>query len=237
MPFGGAGALHAGALIKEIDLASALVPRFPGITSALGCVIADMRHDFVLTLNRMLDALDLDAIERERRRMTAEGNALLDGSGVPFTGREVMLELDMSYVGQTHTVAAPIPLEAGALTRDGIKAAFERRYRELYGRLLEGIAIRVLNMRLAVVGRRPKLDLMLLAHSAKVEDTRRGTRRTYVEGRWVEASVYRRLDLPAGATIDGPAILEQPDATIFVDPGLAATVDRFGNLVIARKPE
>ena len=52
MPFGGAGALHAGALMKEVGLASTLVPRFPGVTSALGCVIADMRHDFVQTINR-----------------------------------------------------------------------------------------------------------------------------------------------------------------------------------------
>jgi N-methylhydantoinase A len=55
MPFGGGGALHTGALIKEVGLASALVPRFPGVTSALGCVVADMRHDRVQTVNRLLD--------------------------------------------------------------------------------------------------------------------------------------------------------------------------------------
>ena len=237
MPFGGGGALHVGAIIKEVGLANALVPRFPGITSAMGCVIADMRHDFVLTLNGMLDTLDLSRIESERRRMTAEGNTLLDRSGVPFTGRELLLELDMSYVGQTHTVAAPVAIGPEGLTHAGIRAAFERRYRELYGQLLESIAIRVLNMRLSVLGRRPKLDLMLLASRGRPEDARRGTRRTYVEGRWIEAPVYRRLDLPPAAMILGPAILEQPDATIFLEPDLAGRVDRFGNLVITRKSE
>ena len=58
MPFGGGGALHAGALISEVGLSRAIVPRFPGITSALGCVIADLRHDHVETVNMMLDGLE-----------------------------------------------------------------------------------------------------------------------------------------------------------------------------------
>ena len=67
MPFGGGGALHVGALIRQIGLKCALVPRFPGITSALGCVLADLRHDLVQTLNLMLDGLDAPALERRMR--------------------------------------------------------------------------------------------------------------------------------------------------------------------------
>ena len=241
MPFGGGGALHAGALIKEVGLAKALVPRYPGITSALGCVIADMRHDFVLTLNRLLDALDADALDRDIRRLAAEGRALLDRSAVRFTGRDVIVELDMSYVGQTHTVAVPLALAVGdgptGISREAIRGAFEARYRAVYGRLLEGIAMRVLNLRLAVVGRRPKLDLALLAPrgNATAKAAQVGTRRVYIEGRWVEAPVYRRLELPAETVIPGPAILEQPDTTIFIDPDLEGAVDRFGNVILSRK--
>jgi N-methylhydantoinase A len=232
MPFGGGGALHAGALIKEVGLGKALIPRHPGVTSALGCVIADMRHDFVLTVNRLLDALDVDTLAADVQRLAREGTALVESSQVQFTGCDTLVELDMSYVGQTHTVAVPI---AGALDAASICAAFEARYRAAYGRLLEGIAMRVLNLRVAVVGRRPKLDLMRLAprKDGSIAAARRGTRRVYVDGGFADAPVYARLDLPAGAAVAGPAMLEQPDTTIFIDPGLVGTLDRFGNVILA----
>jgi N-methylhydantoinase A len=232
MPFGGGGALHAGALIREVGLAKALIPRHPGVTSALGCVIADIRHDFVMTVNRLLDEVDVGALGTDMRRLAQQGAALVEGAKVQLTGRDTIVELDMSYVGQTHTVAVPL---AGALDAAAIRAAFEARYRAAYGRLLEGIAMRVLNLRVAVIGRRPKLDLIGLAPKpgGTVAAARRGTRRVYVNGGFAEAPVYARLDLPAGAVIPGPAILEQPDTTIFIDPGLVGSVDRFGNVVLA----
>jgi N-methylhydantoinase A len=233
MPFGGGGALHAGALIQEVGLGKALIPRYPGVTSALGCVIADMRHDFVLTVNRLLDEVDIDALTSDLQRLAQEGAALVERSQVAVSGRDVVVELDMSYVGQTHTVA--VPLAAGTLDAATIRAAFEARYRAAYGRLLEGIAMRVLNLRVAVVGRRPKLDLMRLAprKDGSIAAAKRGTRRVYVDGGFAEAPVYARLDLPAGAVVAGPAMLEQPDTTIFIDPGLVGTLDRFGNVILA----
>jgi N-methylhydantoinase A len=241
MPFGGGGALHAGALIKEVGLAQAVVPRFPGVTSALGCVIADMRHDFVQTINQLLDQLDLKALDAAMVGHAQEGLALLERAGVQFEGIECLFELDMLYVGQTHTVAVPLPAKLAGkttgITRDIIRAAFEARYREAYGRLLDGIAIRLLNLRVAAVGRRPKFDLTLLAPAADadIERARRGSRKVYVDGAWHEAAIYERLDLPVGARVAGPALLEQPDATIFVEPDLAGEVDRFGNFIISRR--
>jgi N-methylhydantoinase A len=234
MPFGGGGALHAGALIKEVGLAKALIPRHPGVTSALGCVIADVRHDFVTTVNRLLDEVDVAALGADVRRLAREGTALVEGAKVKLTGCDTIVELDMSYVGQTHTVAVPL---AGTLDAGAIRAAFEARYRAAYGRLLEGIAMRVLNLRVAVIGRRPKLDLIGLAPApgGSVAAAQRGTRRIYVDGGYADAPVYARLVLPTGAVVAGPAILEQPDTTIFIDPGLAGSVDRFGNVILERK--
>ena len=236
MPFGGGGALHAGALIREVGLAKAIVPRYPGVTSALGCVIADMRHDFVLTVNRLLGEADLPALAAEAGRMRAAGEALLDRSALRFIGRDALIELDMSYLGQTHTLAVPLAAD-GPFDEATLCAAFAARYRELYGRLLEGIAIRLLNLRLAVIGRRPRIDLTILAPPAGAsrEAARRGSRPVFVDGAWAEAAVWSRLDLPVGARIDGPAVLEQPDATVFLEPGLAGEVDRFGNFIIARR--
>ena len=235
MPFGGGGALHAGALIKEVGLAKALIPRHPGVTSALGCVIADVRHDFVTTVNRLLDDVDVVALGADLRRLAQEGSALVGGAKVQLAGCDTIVELDMSYVGQTHTVAVPL---AGALATGSIRTAFEARYRAAYGRLLDGIAMRVLNLRVAVIGLRPKLDLGALAPKpgGSVADAERGTRRVYVDGCYVEAPVYARLELPVGAVIPGPAILEQTDTTIFIDPGLSGCVDKFGNVILERKP-
>jgi N-methylhydantoinase A len=91
-------------------------------------------------------------------------------------------------------------------------------------------------LRTAAIGRRPALDLTLLAPGAEasVEGAARGTRQVWFDGAWHEARVLARLELPVGAVVEGPAILEQPDATIVVDPGLLARVDALGNLVIER---
>jgi len=241
MPFGGGGALHAGALIEEVGLARALVPRYPGVTSALGCVIADMRHDRVRTLNALLDDLDVDALNREIAVIVADAEALLAQAGVGFEGVEHVIELDMLYVGQTHTVAVALPVNVAAgradADRDGIHAAFQAAYRRAFGRLLDGIPTRVMNLRVAVIGKRPKFDLSLLAPAAggTVEAARRGERPVWFDGGWRDAGVYDRLALPVGAEVPGPAVLEQADTTILVDPGLIGRVDRHGNFVIARK--
>jgi len=235
MPFGGGGALHAGALIKEVGLKNALVPRHPGVTSALGCVIADMRHDFVHTWNALLDDLDVAALDAEMQRTADEGRALLEQAGVRFAALDTVFELDMLYVGQTHTVSVTLP-NVDTVTSAVVRTAFEDAYRRAYGRLLEGIGIRVLNLRTAVIGRRPKFDLTLLApEGGSVEPL--GNRAVWIDDGWQTATVYARLDLPVGAIVRGPALLEQPDTTIFIDPDLEGTVDAFGNLIIARKDD
>ena len=128
MPFGGGGALHAGALIKDVGLKSALVPRYPGVTSALGCTIADMRHDFVQTLNTLLDDLNLSQLTGQFSNLAGQGSVILDAAGVSFIGRETLFELDMSYLGQTHTVDVPLSLsEDFNIDRDQISIAFEAR--------------------------------------------------------------------------------------------------------------
>ena len=96
MPFGGGGALHAAALIREVGLARALIPRYPGVTSALGCVIADMRHDRVQTLNRPLATLDGPALHAAMQAAETELSPLLDRAGVAFSARRTEHALDMN---------------------------------------------------------------------------------------------------------------------------------------------
>ena len=236
LPFGGGGALHAGALIREVGLKAALVPRLPGVTSALGCVIADVRHDRVQTLNLMLDSLDAEALAARMRAEAATAKGVVERSGLALAGLEVRFELDMHYMGQTHTVAAPLALGSGPLTREAVAKAFEAAYAQAFSRLLPGLGVRIVNLRTTAIGRRPPIDLATLAPGpdASMSKAARGARRVWFDGGWRETTIWSRLELPVGAEIQGPAILEQGDATTVVDPGLKARVDRLGNVIVER---
>ena len=235
MPFGGGGALHTGALIKEVGLGSAIVPRYPGVTSALGCVVADMRHDRVQTVNTLLSELDTDTLGAEMADVARQTEQQLRAAGIQLSQIDRLYQFDMLYIGQTHTVTAEVDAEE-PLTRAAITAAFGTAYRSAFGRLLEGIPLRVMNYRVAVIGRRPDLDMTLFSPTggADAKACTLGTRRVYADGKHHSAEIYDRLRLNVGVSIDGPALLEQSDATIFVDPGLRAKVDSFGNLIITQ---
>lgn len=240
MPFGGGGGLHACAMLRDVGLARALVPRYPGVTSAMGCVIADMRHDFVQTVNTTLESLDTDDLRATMQAHIEQGMALLAASQSRFAATDVELELDMAYVGQTHTLAVAVPVEfvgglVAPLSPDAIGTAFDETYRSRFGRLLDGGTRRIVNLRSSIIGRRPKFDLRSLVpteQACSADDARKHSRRVHVGGEWREALVYDRLALPVGSEIDGPAVLEQGDTTVLIEPGMIGRVDAFGNTVI-----
>jgi len=241
MPFGGGGALHAGALIREIGLRAAIVPRLPGLTSALGCVIADLRHDQVQTVNLMLDGLDAAALGRRLLEEGRSAKAVVEGAGIAVERIDVGFELDMHYLGQTHAIAAPLPVtfesEGTAVTAAQVLAAFETAYEARFCHKLAGVPIKIVSLRATAIGRRPRFELAALAPKADASVTaaRRGQRPVFFDGAAVTTAIWSRLDLPVGSVVAGPAILEQPDATIVVDPGLVARVDPLGNVVIERQ--
>ncbi len=236
MPFGGGGALHVGALIREIGLRCALVPRFPGITSALGCVLADLRHDMVQTVNLMLDSLQATVLEIRMAAAGKEARAVIEAAGIAVERIDVVYELDMHYLGQTHTVAVPLPVEADArgVNEELVRKAFEAAYSASFSRLLPGLAVRIVSLRVAAIGRRPKFDFAVFAPeaSASLEEAKTGARQVWFPGGFRETGVWSRLALPAGAVIEGPAILEQPDATTVIEPGHVGRVDRLGNVIV-----
>jgi N-methylhydantoinase A len=162
--------------------------------------------------------------------------SVVTSAGAAFARIDRVFEFDMLYLGQTHTVAVAVD-PADGLTTEAIQTAFNTAYRTAYGRLLDGIPVRVMNYRVTVIGRRPAFDMAVFApKDGKPADACRiGTRTVWAEGAFHQAGLYDRLSLAVGERIAGPAILEQPDTTIFVDPGLYAVVDSFGNLVI--RPE
>jgi N-methylhydantoinase A len=232
MPFGGGGALHVCAMMREVGVTTGIVPRYPGVTSALGCVMADMRHDAVQTLNKSLVDLDLAQLQSRLANLAQACQKRLDSAGVRFERVQEMVTLDMLYLGQTHTLQ--VPLNPTDISRESIQAAFEKAYAASFGRVLTGMVIRVMNLRYARIGVRPKFDLAVLAPKGAGSTRSLGEQRVYHAGQWWDAQRYARLDLPVSAQIAGPAILEQADTTVWLEPGFTARVDSLGNLLVER---
>lgn len=239
MPFGGGGALHACALIDSVGIASAVVPRFPGVTSALGCVIADFRHDRVQSIERPLLDCDVKELRQRLQSMFEETSEAVRSAGVRLDVIEAELQMDMNYLGQTHSIAVGLPSEFLHVDFDHATLInlFENAYQRSFSRLLRETPIKAANLRVAAIGKRPKIDLSIFAppKDASVQAARRPSRDVWHDGQWRKMDIYSRLDLPADAIIAGPAILEQDDATVFVAEGFSALVDRAGNLIIKRQ--
>ena len=232
MPFGGGGALHVCAMMREVGVTTGIVPRYPGVTSALGCVMADMRHDAVQTLNKSLVDLDLAQLQSRLASLAEACQKRLDSAGVRFERIQELVALDMLYMGQTHTLQ--VPLNPTDISRESIQAAFEKAYATSFGRVLTGMVIRVMNLRYARIGVRPKFDLAVLAPKGVGNTHSLGVQRVYHAGQWWDAQRYARLDLPVSAQVAGPAILEQADTTVWLEPGFTARVDSLGNLLVER---
>jgi len=118
-----------------------------------------------------------------------------------------------------------------------VRTAFEAAYSASFSRLLPGLSIRIVSLRVAAIGRRPAFDFSVFRPdaAASLENAKAGSRQVWFDGGWRETSVWTRLALPAGAAIEGPAILEQPDATTVIEPGLVGRVDPLGNVIVEPK--
>ena len=235
MPFGGGGALHTGALMLDIGLGASVVPRYPGVNSALGCVMSDLRHDEVRTMNVLLDGLDCAELAQMIKEISLSSTKRVQNTKAKLASIDRIIELDMLYMGQSHSVAVPILEDPDKLTIASIGAAFDRAYAKAYSRPLTGIPIRILNLRLSMVGVRPAIDLQILAKGARADSVAScliSEQPIYADGAWHNGQIIDRLRLPEGAEIHGPALLVQPDATIYLDPFISATVDSFGNIIM-----
>ena len=232
--FGGAGPLHATALARELAIPRVLIPARPGITNAIGCAVADLRHDFTRTLNRPLESVDAADVAAVLAAQVASGRAILAREAVRIVGIDLLHGADMQFRGQTHLL--PVPLDPARLDRASLRAAFERAYLERFGIELPELGAMLVNVRTSVIGRRAEIDLALFAmageRAATLDDARIGTRPVWFEAGWLETAIYRRERLPLGALIEGPAIVTQLDTTTVIEPPDRARTDEVGNLVI-----
>jgi len=233
--FGGAGPLHAAALMKDVGIGRSLIPYYPGVLCALGCVTADVRHDFVRTVMRSLDELDPEGFRAMVRETVADGTRLIQDEGVPVERVDVLLAADMGYEGQRHNIRVTLPPE---LSPEGITAAFAEAYRSEYKQTLDGLPVRLTTLRVTVLGLRPRLDIgSWVAAGSALTGIPQGRRAVYFDGRYHDTPVYARAALPPGSELAGPAIVEQADCTTVLEPDTTARVDRLGNLILeARHP-
>lgn len=229
--FGGAGPLHAVALARELAIPKVLIPARPGITNALGCVVADLRHDFVRTLNRPLDAVEMADVHTLLATQEAEGRRLVEAEKVALTGIDVEFSADMQFVGQTHLLRVPLP--AASPSREEMQTRFEAAYHARFRVDLPNIRANLVNLNCSVSGRRPELDLSrLIDPTGRLETVLPKDHRPVWFGNWVESPVYWRDHLPLNLSLHGPAIIEQMDTTTIVEPGCHVTSDSDGNLII-----
>lgn len=232
--FGGAGPLHATALARELGIPTVLVPARPGITNALGCVVADLRHDYVRTVNKPLSAVDDATVARIYAEQAAEGEATIAREGVPVRELRRVLSADMQFQGQSHILS--VGVDSAAIGVAGLHKAFAAAYWRRFGIELAEIPPVLVNLHTAVIGVRPDISLGALAATERAPTlaaAKLGTRRVWFNDGWHETPVYAREKLPLDATLEGPAILEQLDCTTVVEPGDKVRQDRLGNLLIS----
>jgi len=232
--FGGAGPLHAVALAKELAIPTVLVPARPGITNAIGCLVADIRHDFVRTINQPVADLDMDLVQSTLRAQIVEGEKMIARDGMTVEEIIVVHETEMQFQGQSHmlTISLPDP----DISREALQQAFEEAYFARFALRLPEVRAILVTLHTAVIGRRKDVSLESLMdankRTADVDSAKISRRRVWFEDGWQDVDIYDRERLPLGAEIHGPAVLEQLDTTIVLEPGSVADVDPVGNLVI-----
>ncbi len=227
--FGGAGPLHAVAIARELGLPDVLVPARPGLTNALGCLVADLRQDFVRTINTPLDALDMAVVAETLEKQRAEGESINAIEQDEIVETEVLHAADMQFRGQTHLIRIAIP--SAFLPREALQSLFEQAYFARFQVRLPEIRAVVVNLVTSVIGRRRTFPLAALAGAGPSAELTR--RLLYSDGGWREACVFDRHRIGSGDRIAGPAIIQQMDSTTIVESGATATVDRLGNLCIS----
>lgn len=230
--FGGAGPLHATQLAEELEIPVVIVPPFPGNTSALGLVMADMRYDYVATLIQNLDDVDPALSEETLQELEAQAHSQLSQEGIPVERQCLERSFDLRYFGQSHELNLPVDgqhITPKALLHIGRE--FHSVHRRIHGHAMEGDPVEVVNYRVSAVGTSPKPDLVMQGNAHK--DALKGRRNIFFDNGHLQSPIYERHFLKPGYQIDGPAVIEQVDSTTILCPNQSARVDEHGNLIIA----
>lgn len=230
--FGGAGALHGAAVARELSIPTVIVPPNPGVTSALGCLLVDVQHDFSDSYMKRTAEIDAADLEAAFARIEDEARAQLTREGVEEKDMVLTRTAEMMYQGQWRSLQVPVPAKVSDVSElvDGFHAAHEREYN--FSR--KEAEVSLFRVAVKAVGLVPKAELR--KHEAGTTTPEpAGRRQVWFDGTAHDTAIYRREDLPAGATLTGPAVIEQLDSTTVVPPGMTAQVDPYLNIRIETK--
>jgi N-methylhydantoinase A len=231
--FGGAGPVHAALLALELKIPRVLVPASPGVHSAMGLLVSDLKRDYIQTHFAELE--DLEVAEVQRRFETMENTAQheFESQGIPPERIVHERAIDLRYSIQKYEL--PVPLtrdDTDAQAKARWRRAFDEVHEKHFGSRAEDQKVEVVNYRLTTKVLVPKPALIKSdLGSERSDGAVKARRRAYFDG-WHDCPIYDRTRLSAGNRLRGPAIIEQMDSTTVVHPGQEARIDGFGNIII-----
>lgn len=235
---GGAGPLHAAAIARELDINQIIVPRRSAVLCASGMLQADLRHDYAQNVARIWDAKEGPEIATVARKLSAEGESVLDQEGVPEPDRESVIALDMRYAGQHYEISVEIPLEAlkaGAEAENAVADAFHERHRQLYGYSQKHSQIHVVTLRVAAIGHREQA-FTLSDDSIPTEPgiARKGQRMAWLNpvDEWQSVDVFDGRLLAVEELVNGPALVDTATTTIWIPRDFRLKTNQTGDFVI-----
>lgn len=232
LAFGGAGPMMACFLARELNLKGVIVPPTPGVLSALGGLVADIRNDFICTLYGDLDAQLADQLASEAQALSQKARDWLaqEHGALPFT---LHWSADMRYRGQSFEIE--VALEEAWLARAGVSElhqAFDRQHARLFGHSDAAATVQLITLRLVIASPTPKPPLARLAQAYEPVAIVKQVS-AWIDGRQHQVDLVLRQQLRAGHQLNGPVIIAQDDCTTCVPPGMQVKVDEFGNLLIS----
>ena len=232
--FGGAGPVHAAELASELNIPRVLVPVAPGVTSALGLLMSDLRHDYVSTLLRPLDGLTAKDLAASYSELEKEARAQMNKEGVSGDQFSLLRMADLRYVGQGYELEVPVSPVGEEVKVEDLTQRFHHLHQGQYGYAHQDASVELVNLRLSAIGRlpRPQLAAEPLDGTVDPDCALKAQRQVYLAGAYHETPVYDRAHLCPGDVIRGPAVIEQVDSTIIVWPNQDSCVDAYRNLIV-----
>ncbi|MBW1713337.1 MAG: hydantoinase/oxoprolinase family protein, partial [Deltaproteobacteria bacterium] len=233
--YGGSGGLFAGRLAAEAGLPRVIIPRHPAAFSALGCLLADTKYDYVRSFledTRGLDMARLNTLLEGLSAQAAQDLSLEESTVEPDYSRF----LDLRYSGEFYEITVPFTFN-GQAARADLEAAIDRFHQEherLYGLKRPHQPVEMVNLRLRATLPADKPDLCQPLSAPAPDQTEPGSRQVFFEEEtgFLDTPIHRREALPPGATVQGPAIIEEPTSTTVIFPGQNGSLDQFGNIII-----
>jgi N-methylhydantoinase A len=232
--FGGAGPVHAGRIARELGMKGVMVPQYPGVTSAMGLLMADVRRDHMRSRLEAIHTLDVASAERTLAELELAARSQLRSDGFDEKHIAVERQLDLRYAGQGYEVTVTVPSEAlSPSSLAEVRGDFDEQHESLFGHKAEDEVVEVVNYRVVGFGLVPKIELKP-SPPASGSPQAAATRDAYFPelGGMTATAVYDRATLGPGHAFAGPAIVEQPDSTTVVFPGQRARVDEWLNIMI-----